>query len=253
MTKRMEGKVALVTGGSAGIGRAAALAFAEEGAKVVIADVAVEGCRNTAAEIRDGGGEARCIEADVSKADQVEAMIAETIATYGQLDYAFNNAGIEGEQAPTGESTQENWDRVIGINLTGTWLCMKYEIQKMLEQGGGAIVNMSSVAGVIGYANIPAYTASKHGVIGLTKAAALEYATQGIRVNAVCPGVIYTEMIERFTGGNEEAEKQMAASAPMKRMGEPQEIAAAVIWLCSDAASFVTGHSMIIDGGMVIE
>jgi NAD(P)-dependent dehydrogenase (short-subunit alcohol dehydrogenase family) len=253
MTGKMEGKVALVTGGSSGIGRATALVFAREGAKVVIADVAVERCYDTADEIRDGGGQVHCVEADVSMADQVKALIDEIVETYGRLDCAFNNAGIEGEQAPTADSTEENWDRVIDINLKGMWLGMKYEILQMLKQGGGAIVNMSSVAGLVGFPGIPAYVASKHGVLGLTKTAALEYATQGIRINAVCPGIIRTEMIERFTGGDPQAEEQLAASEPVGRMGTPEEVAEAVVWLCSDEASFVTGHPLVVDGGMVAQ
>lgn len=251
MAGKMEGKVALITGGSKGIGRAAALAFAREGAKVVIADIAVEKCADTAQKIKDDGGEAHCIETDVSKTGQVRALIDEIVTLYGRLDYAFNNAGIEGKQAPTAESTEDNWDLVIDINLKGVWLCLKYEIAQMLRQGGGAIVNTASVAGVIGYPNISAYTASKHGVLGLTKTAALEYAKNNIRVNAVCPGVIRTAMIERFTSNDPQAEKQMAESAPMGRMGTPEEIADAVVWLCSDEASFVTGHPLIIDGGRV--
>ena len=251
MAGKMEGKVALITGGSKGIGRATALAFAREGAKVVIADIAVEKCADTAKKITDDGGEAHCIETDVSKTNQVRALIDEIVTLYGRLDYAFNNAGIEGKQAPTVESTEDNWDLVIDINLKGVWLCLKYEIAQMLRQGGGAIVNTSSVAGVIGYPNISAYTASKHGVLGLTKTAALEYAKNNIRVNAVCPGVIRTAMIERFTSNDPQAEKQMAESAPMGRMGTPEEIADAVVWLCSDEASFVTGHPLIIDGGRV--
>jgi NAD(P)-dependent dehydrogenase (short-subunit alcohol dehydrogenase family) len=253
MTGRLDGKVALVTGGSSGIGRATALAFAREGAKVVIADVAIEGCHDTATQIREAGGDALCVETDVSKADQVKALIDEIVETYGRLDYAFNNAGIEGEQAPTADCAEENWDRVIGINLRGVWLCMKHEIPQMLKQGGGAIVNMSSVAGLVGFPNIPAYTASKHGVLGLTKTAALEYAKQGIRVNAVCPGVIRTAMVERFVGGDPEAEAQLTASEPIGRMGTPEEVAEAVVWLCSDAASFVTGHPMVVDGGLVTQ
>ncbi|MFO7697863.1 MAG: SDR family oxidoreductase [Anaerolineae bacterium] len=251
MAGKMEGKVALITGGSKGIGRATALAFAREGAKVVIADIAVEKCADTAKKITDDGGEAHCIETDVSKTNQVRALIDEIVTLYGRLDYAFNNAGIEGKQAPTVESTEDNWDLVIDINLKGVWLCLKYEIAQMLRQGGGAIVNTSSVAGVIGYPNISAYTASKHGVLGLTKTAALEYAKNNIRVNAVCPGVIRTAMIERFTDNDPQVEKQMAESAPVGRMGTPEEIADAVVWLCSDEASFVTGHPLVIDGGRV--
>ena len=251
MAGKMEGKVALITGGSKGIGRATALAFAREGAKVVIADIAVEKCADTAKKITDDGGEAHCIETDVSKTNQVRALIDEIVTLYGRLDYAFNNAGIEGKQAPTAESTEDNWDLVIDINLKGVWLCLKYEIAQMLRQGGGAIVNTSSVAGVIGYPNISAYTASKHGVLGLTKTAALEYAKNNIRVNAVCPGVIRTAMIERFTDNDPQVEKQMAESAPVGRMGTPEEIADAVVWLCSDEASFVTGHPLVIDGGRV--
>jgi len=251
MTGQLEGKVALVTGGASGIGRATALALAREGAKVVLADVAVERCEDTVVKIEEAGGEVCCVETDVSQPDQVEALINATVETYGRLDCAFNNAGIEGEQATTADCTEENWDRVININLKGVWLGMKYEIQQMLKQGGGAIVNMSSVAGLVGFPNAPAYVASKHGILGLTKTAALEYATEGIRVNAVCPGVIRTAMVERVTGGKPEVEAQFAAMEPVGRMGKPEEVAEAVVWLCSDAASFVTGHPMVVDGGLV--
>lgn len=250
MAGQFEGKVALVTGGSSGIGRAGALAFAREGAKVVVADVVVEGGQETVDMIQQAGGEAIFVTTDVSKAADVETLVNKTVETYGRLDYAFNNAGIEGEQLPTADCTEENFDRVISINLKGVWLCMKYEIPQMLEQGGGAIVNTSSVAGLVGFAGIPHYVASKHGVAGLTKNAALEYAQAGIRVNAVCPGGIRTPMIDRFTGGDPEAESQFHAMHPLGRMGEPEEIADAVVWLCSDAASFVTGHPMVVDGGM---
>ncbi len=251
MTGQLEGKVALVTGGASGIGRATALALAREGAKVVLADVAVERCEDTVVKIEEAGGEVCCVETDVSQPDQVEALINATVETYGRLDCAFNNAGIEGEQASTADCTEENWDRVININLKSVWLCMKYEIPQMLKQGGGAIVNMSSVAGLVGFPNVPAYVASKHGILGLTKTAALEYATEGIRVNAVCPGVIRTPMVERATGGKPEVEAQFTAMEPVGRMGKPEEVAEAVVWLCSDAASFVTGHSMVVDGGLV--
>jgi NAD(P)-dependent dehydrogenase (short-subunit alcohol dehydrogenase family) len=251
--KLLQDKVALVTGGSSGIGKSAALAFAREGAKVAIADIQVDRGMETVNVIEEADGEAIFVKTDVSRHDEVEALIGRTVETYGRLDCAFNNAGIEGEQAKTAECTVENWNRVIDVNLRGVWLCMKYEILQMIRQGVGSIVNMSSVAGLVGYQNIPAYTASKHGILGLTKAAALEYATSGIRINAVCPGVIRTEMVERFTGGDTEAESQLIATEPMGRMGRPEEVAEAVVWLCSDAASFVTGHAMAVDGGFVAQ
>lgn len=247
--KAFENKTAIVTGGSGGIGRAGALAFAERGARVVVADVDTSGGKETVEMIQAQGGEAFFIETDVSNAEDVERMVQHTIDTYGHLDVAFNNAGIEGEQAPTAQTTEENWNRVIDINLRGVWLCMKEEIPRMLEQDGGAIVNTASVAGCAGFENLPAYVASKHGVVGLTKAAALEYATEGIRVNAVCPGVIHTAMVDRVTGGSEEALEQYAEMQPVKRLGQPEEVADAVVWLCSEEASFVTGHAMAVDGG----
>lgn len=247
----MKGKVALVTGGSSGIGRATALAFAREGARVVVADLQYEGGEETVRLILDGGGEAVFVHADVADAAEVDAMVRGAVEAFERLDYAFNNAGIEGSTAPTAECTEENWDRVIGVNLKGTWLCMRAEIREMLRRGGGAIVNCSSVAGLVGFPGIPAYTASKHGILGLTRTAALEYAQQGIRVNAVCPGVIRTAMVERFTHQDPQTEAQLVASEPVGRMGTPEEIAAAVLWLCSDAASFVTGHAMAVDGGFV--
>jgi NAD(P)-dependent dehydrogenase (short-subunit alcohol dehydrogenase family) len=180
-------------------------------------------------------------------------MVEKTVAAFGQLDFAFNNAGIEGLSSPTADCTEENWDRVLAVNLKGPWLCMKYEIPQMLKQGKGAIVNCSSVAGLVGFAGIPAYTASKHGLAGLTKAAALEYVKMGLRVNAVSPGVIKTPMIDRFTGKKKEVEQQFANQEPIGRLGEPAEVANAVVWLCSDAASFVTGHVMPVDGGWVAQ
>lgn len=251
MAMEFEGKTALITGGAAGIGRATALAFAREGARVVVADVDTPRGKETVQMVEAEGGEAHFINVDVSNAEDVKRMVQETVDTYGRLDCAFNNAGIEGEQAPTGESNEENWNRVIDINLKGVWLCMKEEIPQMLEQGGGVIVNTASVAGLVGYANLPAYVASKHGVAGLTKGAALEYATKGIRVNAVCPGVIHTEMIDRVTGGDEEALEAYAKQQPVERMGKPEEVAEAVVWLCSEKASFVTGLPMPVDGGYV--
>lgn len=251
MPGHMQGRVALVTGGSSGIGRATALAFAREGAKVVVGDVLVDGGRETVRLITDAGGEAVFVRTDVANPYEVQALVDEAVQRYGRLDYAFNNAGIEGTMAPTAECSEENWDRTIDINLKGVWLCMKAEIPQMLTQGGGAIVNTASVAGLVGFPNLPAYCASKGGVVQLTKAAALEYARMGIRINAVCPGVIRTPMVERVTGGNPETEAQFTALEPVGRMGTPEEVAEAVVWLCSDAASFVTGHAMVVDGGLV--
>ena len=251
MEKFFQDKVAIVTGGSFGIGRAAAIAFAERGAKVVIADWVED--NETLNAIKSAGGDAILIKCDVSSDESVRAMVDKTIAKYGRLDYAFNNAGVEGLSAPTHECTNENWDKTIAINLKGVWLCMKYEIPHMIKQGKGAIVNNASIAGLVGFVNIPAYVASKHGILGLTKNAALEYAKSGIRVNAVCPGIIKTAMIDRFTGKDKVVEKQFESMEPVGRMGQPEEVAQAVIWLCSDAASFVTAHPMAVDGGWVAQ
>ena len=251
MAGHVDGKVALVTGGGSGIGRATALVFAREGAKVVVADIVVAGGEETVRLIKAAGGEAGFIKADVSKAAEVEALVKKTVETHGRLDCAFNNAGIEGEVAQTPNCTEENWDRTIAINLKGVWLCLKYEIPQMLKQGGGAIVNTASVAGLVGFQGIPAYVASKHGVAGLTKTAALEYAKAGIRVNAVCPGVIHTPMVERAFRASPQMAEAAIAMEPVGRLGKPEEIAEAVVWLCSDAASFVTGLPMAVDGGLV--
>lgn len=251
MEKIFENKVALVTGASFGIGQATAVAFAQRGAKVVVADWIEDKEEQTLKQISEAGSDGFFVQCNVSKSRDVEAMINKLIASYGKIDFAFNNAGIEGTPSPIQECTEENFDRTISINLKGMWLCMHYEIQQMLKQGKGAIVNCSSVAGLVGFAGLPAYVASKHGVIGLTKTAALENAKSGIRVNAVCPGVINTAMIDRITGKNPEVEKQYVAIEPIGRMGEPGEIAEAVVWLCSDAASFVTGHALPVDGGFV--
>ena len=253
MARRLDGKVALVTGSGSGIGRASALAFAREGAKVVGADVVVDGGQETLRLIREVGGEGLFVKTDVSKAAEVEALIKQIIATYGRLDCAHNNAGVEGTFVTTTEYSEADWDRVLAINLKGVWLCMKYEIPQMLQQGGGAIVNTASGAGLVGVVGLSAYVASKHGVIGLTKTAALEYAKAGIRVNAVCPGVIETPMVARLTRSRPDLSEALVAAEPMGRTGQPEEIAEAVVWLCSDAASFVTGHAMSVDGGYVAQ
>jgi NAD(P)-dependent dehydrogenase (short-subunit alcohol dehydrogenase family) len=250
MAGRVEGKVALVTGGASGIGRATALTFAREGAKLVIADMNEDGGHQTVHMITENGGEATFVKTDVSKAVEVQALISQAVATYGRLDCAHNNAGISGGlRALTAAYPEDTWHQVIAVNLTGVWLCMKYEIPQMLHQGGGTIVNTASGAGLIGSRGISAYVASKHGVVGLTKTAALEYAPQGIRVMGVCPGVIQTPMTESAL--RDPALQAQITARPMGRVGTPEEVAEAVVWLCSDAASFVTGHAMSIDGGLV--
>jgi len=251
MEKIFDGKTAIVTGGSFGIGRAAAVAFAARGANVIVADWFEDKDNTTLKQIKATGGQGIFIKCDVSRTGDVRSMVEKAIVSYGRLDFAFNNAGIEGAMADTLECTEENWDKTISINLKGTWLCMKYEIPFMLQQGKGAIVNCASVAGLIGFPGLPAYVVSKHGVVGLTKTAALENAKKNIRINAVCPGVIHTDMIDRITGQDKEVEKQYINMEPVGRMGNPGEVAEAVMWLCSDAASFVTGHSMPVDGGWI--
>lgn len=254
MTACLDGKVALVTGGGSGIGRAAALAFAREGARVVVVDIDVAQGRATVNAIESTGAQATFVPADVSQRADVEAMIAATVSAYGQLDCAFNNAGIEGTVAvPTAEYSEEAWDRVIEINLKGVWLCMKYQLAQMLKQGGGAIVNTASVAGLVGGTFGSAYYASKHGVVGLTKAAAIEYGQAAIRVNAICPGVIRTEMMDRIAQGKQGIEDAISSLHPLGRLGTPQEIAETVVWLSSDAASFVTGQAIAVDGGYVAQ
>src|SRR5213596_91256 len=247
------GKVAFVTGAASGIGRAAALAFAREGASVVVADVSEEGNQETARMIEEQGGRALAVRCDVTRGEDVRAALDKTVEAFGRLDVAFNNSGVEPKKVvPTAEVEEEEWDRIINIDLRGVFLCMKYEIPLMLKHGGGAIVNTSSGAGIIGIKGNPAYTAAKHGVIGLTRAAALDYAAQNIRVNAVCPGYIDTPMMERFTGGTPEGRAKVISEEPIGRMGRPEEIANAVLWLCSDAASFVVGHAMVVDGGQTV-
>ena len=251
MAELMQDKVALVTGASSGIGRATALVFAREGAKVVVADLNVVGGQETVQLVKAAGGEAVFVETDVAQADSVEAMVQTAVDTYGRLDCAHNNAGVEGVLSRTAEQTEQDWEPVIRINLKGVWLCMKYELPHMVQQGSGAIVNTASGAGLIGVKRMAAYVASKHGVIGLTKTAALEYAKSGVRVNAVCPGVIQTAMVERVSGRRPDVLEKMIAAEPIGRSGQPEEIAESVVWLCSDAASFVTGHAMAVDGGAV--
>lgn len=252
MYDAMKDKIALVTGAASGIGRSTALAFADQDCTVVVSDVSDELGAETVQMIEERGGRGTYIHCDVSSPDDVDNLFDEIENRWGHLDYAFNNAGIEGEMGkPTGECTLENWKRVIDINLTGVFLCLKREINMMTARGEGAIVNMSSVAGLNAFEGIPAYTASKHGVIGLTKTAAVEYADSGVRINVVCPGVIDTPMIDRATGGDEDTERQYVAMEPIGRMGEPEEIAAGVLWLCSDEASFVQGEPLVIDGGFL--
>jgi NAD(P)-dependent dehydrogenase (short-subunit alcohol dehydrogenase family) len=253
MAGRLQGKVILVTGGGSGIGRATSLILAREGAKVMIADYVPEGAERTVKMIKEASGEASCVAADVSFPKQVEMIVNQTVATYGRIDGAFNNAGIEGKMGDTVETTEETFDRIISINLKGVWLCLKYEIPQMLKQGGGTIVNTASGAGLVGVARLCAYNASKHGVVGLTKTAALEYAQRNIRVNCVCPGLINTPMVARMIDSGGMNEQEFVAAEPVGRMGKPEEIGEGVAWLLSDAASFVTGHSMSIDGGFVAQ
>jgi NAD(P)-dependent dehydrogenase (short-subunit alcohol dehydrogenase family) len=253
MAGRVEGKVALVTGGASGIGRATALTFAREGAKLVVADMNDEGGQQTVHMITENGGEAIFVKTDVSKTVAVQALISKVVETYGRLDCAHNNAGISsGVRALTADYPEERWQQVLAVNQTGVWLCMKYEIVQMLHHGGGAIVNTASIAGLVGGAGGAAYTASKHGVVGLTKTAALEYAQQGIRVNCICPGYIQTPMTASNLS-DPERQAQIIAREPIGRVGTPEEVAETVVWLCSDAASFVTGHAMTVDGGYVAQ
>jgi NAD(P)-dependent dehydrogenase (short-subunit alcohol dehydrogenase family) len=252
MSKELNNKVALITGGTTGIGRDAAVLFAKEGAKVVFSGRReVEG-NETLKLVRAEGGDALFVKSDASKSADLESLVQKTVDTYGRLDVAFNNAGIEGRWAPLVEQTEEDWDQVQSINLKGVWLSMKYEIRQMLKQGGGgAIVNMSSVAGLLGYPGAGVYIASKHGVLGLTKTAAIEYAAQSIRVNAVCPAVIETAMAERAFS-DPAVSKHMVSLHPLGRFGKPMEVAQAVLWLCSDRSSFTTCQYVGIDGGLLI-
>jgi NAD(P)-dependent dehydrogenase (short-subunit alcohol dehydrogenase family) len=247
--KEFEDKVALVTGGGSGIGRATALAFAREGAQVVIGNRNEKRGEETVAMIRKAGGEASFKRTDVLVTKDIEALVDHAVKTYGGLDLAFNNAGVEGDVASVVDQTEANYNAVMDVNVKGVWLSMKYEIPQMLKRGGGAIVNCSSVAGLIGFPNMAPYFASKHAVIGLTKVAALEYSAKGIRINAVNPAVIDTEMVDRIAAGFGMNKDELVQFHPIGRLGQVEEIAEGVVWLCSKKSSFVTGHSLVVDGG----
>ncbi|QCX74753.1 2,5-dichloro-2,5-cyclohexadiene-1,4-diol dehydrogenase [Streptomyces sp. YIM 121038] len=246
----LEGKVAVVTGAAAGIGRAAAQVFSAHGARLVLADIDAEGGEGTVALVEQNGGKAVFLSTDVTVADQVDAMVEAAMRTFGRLDCAFNNVGIDGDSAPLAESTDSNWQRVTDVNLTGTYLCMRAELRVMAVQQAGSVVNTSSIAGLVGVnMGLSAYTAAKHGVVGLTKAAALEYADKNIRVNAVCPGAVRTALLDHAIRSGALTEEQARGLQPLGRLGAPHEIAQAAAWLCSDHASFVTGIAMPVDGG----
>ncbi|MBN8618005.1 MAG: SDR family oxidoreductase [Anaerolineae bacterium] len=242
-------RVGLVTGGGSGIGRATALALAAAGARVVVSDVNGEGAAETVRLVEAVGGRAWGMVVDVTQGAAVEALVRGTVERYGRLDWAVNNAGVGGVMAPTDQQSEAAWDSIMEVNLKGVWLCMKYEIRAMLEQGGGAIVNVASAAGLVGFRYAAPYAASKHGVVGLTRSAALEYARKGIRVNAVCPGFTETPMV---AGLGETMVEATVKAIPMRRLGTPEEIAQAIVWLCSEGASFVTGHALAVDGGTVV-
>lgn len=246
------GKVALITGAASGMGLAAAQAFADAGAAVALAEFREDAVKAEAEKFAAAGHKALAIRCDVSDDAQVEQMVERTVAEFGRLDAAFNNAGVMAHIAPTAESTREEWDRVIGINLRGVWSSMKYELRQMQRQGSGAIVNNASVGALTGNPGIGAYIASKHGVVGLTRTAALEYIQDGIRVNAVNPGLIDTQIARDVVAGNEQAYEEIARNVPIRRAGRPEEIASAVLWLCSPGASYVVGHALTVDGGMTV-
>jgi len=249
---QFEGKVALVTGGTTGIGRATAVTFAREGAKVALAGRHVDEGKAVVSFIKQQAGDALFVQTDVSQARDIEELIQSVVTTYGRLDYAVNNAGTEGALGPITTLSEDGWENTIAINLRGTWLSVKAEVGAMLAQGG-AIVNVASALGMVGIPGMTIYAASKSGVIGLTQAAAIEYAKEGIRVNAVSPGPIDTTLLLHVAGGDEQAMNQMSNIIPLGRLGHPEEVAAAVVWLCSDAASFVTGHNLVVDGGYVAQ
>jgi NAD(P)-dependent dehydrogenase (short-subunit alcohol dehydrogenase family) len=252
MNLSFENKVALVTGASSGMGLATARAFAEAGAAVVLADVREDSVKAEAKRLGAGGHKAIAVRCDVTDDAQVEHMVNRTVAEFGRLDAAFNNAGVMARIAPTAESTREDWDRVIGINLRGVWSCMKYELRQMQRQGSGAIVNNASVGALTGNPGIGSYIASKHGVVGLTRTAALEYIKHGIRVNAVNPGLIDTQLARDVVAGDKRAYEDIAKHVPLGRAGRPEEIASAVLWLCSPGRSYVVGHALTVDGGMTV-
>jgi NAD(P)-dependent dehydrogenase (short-subunit alcohol dehydrogenase family) len=252
MNLSFENKVALVTGASSGMGLATARAFAEAGAAVVLADVREDLLHAEVQKLKAAGHKAIAVRCDVSDDEQVAAMVDRSIAEFGRLDAAFNNAGVMASIAPTAESTREDWDRVIGINLRGVWSCMRHELRQMVRQGSGAIVNNASVGALTGNPGIGSYIASKHGVVGLTRTAALEYIKRGIRVNAVNPGLIDTQIGRDVVSGDEQAYAEIAKNVPIGRAGRPAEIASAVLWLCSPGASYVVGHALTVDGGMTI-
>jgi NAD(P)-dependent dehydrogenase (short-subunit alcohol dehydrogenase family) len=253
MTQQFSGKVALVTGGASGLGRVSAIALAKEGAKVVVSDVLVSEGEATVRTITDAGGQAIFVRADVANSGQVEALVRETVKAFGRLDLALNNAGIDGVRARTADYPEDVWQQVLNVNLTGVFLCMKFELPIMVKQGSGVIVNMSSVAGVTGFPSHAAYTASKHAVIGLTKTAAIDYAKTGIRVNAICPAYTRTPMLTRMLEQRPDFEAKLISRVPLRRLGTAEEVAQAVIYLFSDAAAFITGHSLVMDGGIVAE
>jgi NAD(P)-dependent dehydrogenase (short-subunit alcohol dehydrogenase family) len=252
MNGEFAGKVALVTGGGSGIGRETALVFARRGARVMVADRDEEAAAQTSAEVGAAGGEAASMRVDVSVADDVRAMVDATVGRFGRLDFAVNSAGVGGVRARVADYPQDVWEMVIAVNLTGVWLCMKHQIPAMLAGGGGSIVNVSSVAGVLGFPHYSAYSASKHGVIGLTRTAALEHARTGIRVNAVCPAFTRTPMVDALVGGSAELEQKLAEGMPGGRLGTPAEVAESIAYLCSPAAGFTNGHALVLDGGLSI-